>query len=141
MNSTPWIPKNTFYLENLLETKALGEIKVGTSADKIEALLGRPELPNAKLSPKSKIWVSLYGNVNLLIADNRVIGINVDFHGNRTEMLLKNSIKNWKLPEWKKFAEKNNWNLKQIFDVLKIEGEGITIGLNPNGIINMVSVH
>jgi hypothetical protein len=139
MNDTSWMPKRLFYVEKIIKDMAIGGLKIGMGQKVIEELLGPPELPMAKLSRRSKIWVSLYGNVSVLTSNKKVISIDIDFHGNRAKMVQTGTLEKWQLQEWKKYAEGQGWHLKSIGDQYKVDGEGILIGLDSEGVIGTLS--
>lgn len=139
MNDTFWMPKRFYYIDEILKEMAIGGLKIGAGQNEIEVLLGPPELPMARLGRKSKIWVSLYGNVSVLTSNNKVINIDIDLHGNRTEMVQIGSLEKWQLQEWKNYADDQGWHLKPIGNQYKVDGDGITIGLDSEGVIGTLS--
>lgn len=139
MNDTSWIPKRMFYVEDILKNMSVGGLKIGAGQSEIEVLLGPPELPMAKLGKKSKIWASLYGNVSVLTSNEKVISIDIDFHGNRTKMVQTGAFEKWHLQDWKNYAQSQGWHLKSIGDQYKVDGDGITIGLDNEGEIGTLS--
>jgi hypothetical protein len=140
MSDTSWIPTRLFYVEDILKDMAIGGLKIGAGQNEIEASLGPPELPMARLGKRSKIWVSLYGNVSVLTSNEKVISIDIDFHGNRAEMVQAGLFEKWHLQEWKSYAQDQGWHLKPIGNQYTMVGDGITIGLDNEGEIGTLSL-
>lgn len=135
-----WRPTLTFDLPEVIEGGELGGVRIGTVANQIMPLLGPPEAPTACVGRKSTIWVALYGNVSFLLDEWRVCAIDIDFHGNRTELVHAGEMGTWRRPEWEEFARRRTWTMGPFADMLKLKTAGFAVSLNPDGVLHFVQI-
>ncbi len=135
-----WAPSINLDLIDVINIHGIKGIRVGSPEYVICEIIGEAELPATKLSKKSKIVNHLYGNVNLLSENGCVIAINIDFHGNRTEMVTIGEIKSWDIDDWMQLVEKEGWIVTKTGDVIQIIGNRIIISLSQEGQVRLVSL-
>lgn len=138
--SKEWKPATTFDVMDIINAEAIKEISVGSSVEQVYSILGEPELPPARLSRKSPIYIHLYGNVSLSAEDGKIITIDIDFHGSRKKMVFTDSIKNWSFENWTELSKKKGWEINLIYDTYSISNLGMTIAVSEKGKIRMLSL-
>lgn len=137
--SAQWRPIRVFDLGEALRSKALGELRVGAPIAQVESVLGPPEHPRGRIG-RSRVWELQYGNVSVLVSPEAVVGISIDFYGNRIETVRSGSFECWRTCEWGEFAVKEGLRLVGEYGVIVLKGDGLSIGLSSDGQLELVSL-
>lgn len=140
MQPSVWSPRQVFSLAQVLESGALGPLRVGAAADEIEPCLGPAELPPARLSRRSKIWSHVYGNVTLLVSSGRIDAIQIDYEGVRPRMVEPGHQEGWRMADWQAFATQRGWEIRTVDDVVWVLGGPVILNLRPSGALQIVSL-
>ncbi|MEF9678437.1 hypothetical protein ABRQ00_01140 [Pectobacterium aroidearum] len=127
-------------LYDIINSNKFGSVKIGSSILDITSSLGEPNSKPEKISRKSKIYNYSYGNVSILVEDEFVVAINIDFHGKSNDFIKLEDMANWNLEDWIKLAKSKSWNIELISDTTNIYGDGISLALSREGKIAMVSI-
>lgn len=127
-------------LYGIINSNKFGSVKIGTSILDIISSLGEPDSKPEKISRKSKIYNYQYGNISILVEDEFVVAINIDFHGKSNNFIKIEDMANWNLEDWTKLAKSKSWNIELISDTTNIYGDGISLALSREGKIAMVSI-
>ncbi|WP_447884569.1 hypothetical protein [Serratia fonticola] len=135
-----WIPSINLDLIDVINTHGIKGVRVGSPESFVFEIMGEAELPATKISKKSKILNHLYGNVSLLSENGHIIAINIDFHGNRAEMVAIGEIDSWGMDDWVQLAEKEGWITTKTDDVIQLIGNGIIISLSKEGQVGLLSL-
>jgi hypothetical protein len=142
MSSGPPHQTPTSYdLRSVLETCAIGHLKVGAPSSSIEAELGPPSSEPSRLSRRAKIWVWQYGNVSILVSGGAIEGMNIDVEGVTTSLVRAGELLLWTLDDWLAYALHRGWSRRDLFGVVNLLGKGIEVSLGPAGHLHMVSLH
>lgn len=126
-------------IQTLTDGKGLGGVEVGTSILALPELLGEADFPPARLSRKSKILNHVFGNVTVMSEKDHVIGISVDFHGNRENKVDVDDLKRMTYAEWLNFAAQNHYSVSQIGEITSIMGKGFLVNISASGEIGLIS--
>ena len=135
-----WTPRQVFELQEVLRTRALGGLSVGSSVDQVETLLGPAEQPKQRLGRKSKIWVTQYGNVSVLTDRQRIIAVNIDFEGWRPTMVRAGSMEKWRLDEWEAYSRQEGCRVYRDLDVLRLTSPSAIVSLRADGVLHVASL-
>ena len=139
INST-WDSPLQLDVISIIEQLSINGLRIGSSISQLLEVMGKPELPAAKLSKKSKIVYWLYGNVSFLSEDDSLIAIDVDFHSNRKKIVKLGEIVNWKSKDWLNWAQKRQLNINKQDAVINISDNNIIITLSQDWSLGMVSI-
>lgn len=134
-----WRPLCVFDLGETLRSKALGQLRVGGPAAQVESALGTPEYPRSRIG-RSRVWELQYGNVSVLVSEQVVAGINIDFHCDRIEAVRSGPLEHWRAREWERYAVDEGLVLAREYGVITLKGNGLSIGLTSTGQLEMVSL-
>ncbi|MDX7989508.1 hypothetical protein FE392_19850 [Xenorhabdus sp. 12] len=135
-----WIPSVEIELLNIINDNGIKALPIGSSEELILKTLGEPELPRARFSKKSKIITHLYGNLSVLSENGTIIAIDIDFKGEKTEVVKKGEISCWGINQWVNLSEKKKWTVDKLNDVININSGKLNIGLSINGEVNLISI-
>jgi hypothetical protein len=135
-----WSPSITFKLIEILRNDGLEELPIGSPEITIKNIMGEPEVPRAKLNKKSKVYCHLYGNVTFLTEYDKLIAIDIDLHGNRSNTVDIGDISSWNMEDWMLFAENNNWSILRCDDIILLSGKHIKASISTEGAIRMLSI-
>lgn len=139
-NGSGWQPRRRFELAEVLREGQLEGLELGAPADRIEAALGPPHAPAAKLSKRSKLWSWLYGNVTVLTAARRVEAIEIDFEGQRTVLVEAGALAEWSLDDWRAYARSEGWIITSRDEITILEGPQARVSLDADGRLHVVSL-
>jgi hypothetical protein len=138
--SSLWSPQAVFLLADVLASRSLGAVRVGEPGGTVEAHLGAPEFPPARLNRRSAIHVWPYGNVHVLVSGGRIAGIGIDFHGPRIPMVRAGAMEGWRTVAWEEHARRQQWTLRPIGQVVNWVSDGLAVSLDALGALHEVNL-
>ena len=112
---------------------ALGELRPGAPESDLEAVLGTPQAPAAKLGSRSQLRSWLYGNVTVLVSEQKVVTIELDFEGAREPVVARGVTAAWRLEEWRAFAADQGWAESELAGVVRLQGPLVSVSLDEDG--------
>ena len=124
-----------------LLNQRIDEVFVGAPSNIVTKIFGVPDMPIYKINKKSKIFSHVYGNLNILSENGKIIAILIDFHTGSTNVIELDKSINAGFEHWLSFAKKNGYDVEKNDDMVKILGTGIAICLSCNGVVTMISFH
>lgn len=130
---------NTSLLD-IIHTQGVGELQVGVSESEMLEILGEPEFPAARLSPKSLIIQRNYGNMTILTENKYVIAIDINLENKQIDGIMLGEVGEYRMSQWDKFAKQYGWTIGKIVDVVQLRKDGVLISLSLEGKIMMVSL-
>jgi hypothetical protein len=140
-NADEWQPRRRVALADLLRNGRIADLTIGAPASQIEATLGPPQAPAAKLSKRSKLWSWQYGNLTVLTADHRVEAIEIDFEGQRPALVELGGLAGWSLADWLAHAQREGWTASSPdAEITILDGPQARVSLDADGQLHVVSL-
>ncbi|EBA5557651.1 hypothetical protein BKN84_20740 [Salmonella enterica] len=140
MKDNIWTPEFKLDAINVIKSLSIKGLCVGSSIIQLHEIMGEAELPVTKIGKKSKIYYWLYGNISFLSEGDYVIAIDVDFHSSRMQVVTLDMTLDWGIDDWLDFGSKNNYNIKNEYELFYLTHVGITICLSHDGKLGMISL-
>jgi len=135
-----WQPRCRIELAEVLREGRLAGLEIGAPADQVEATLGPPQAPAAKLSKRSKLWSWLYGNVTVLTAARRVEAIEIDFEGQQPALVEAGALAEWSLDDWRAHAQREGWTIASRDEITTLESPRARVSLDADGQLHVVGL-
>jgi hypothetical protein len=139
--SGEWQPRRRVALADVLREGRIADLTIGAPASQIEATLGPPPAPAARLSKRSKLWSWQYGNVTVLAAAHRVEAIQIDFEGRRPALVELGALADWSLADWRAHAQREGWTESSPdAEIMIFDGPRARVCLDVDGQLHVVSL-
>lgn len=132
-----------YLMSQVIKDAQIGKISIGKSQKEIQYEFNDYSLVPSRISKRSKLFVMNYKNISFTLEDGKIIAIQINLEKEGVESIITDDkfINFSQIDDWCLWAQQNNWDFEKISDVYRIEKAGISLFVDKQGGLHLISIH